>query len=178
MTHDLRSFAGLALTILLAAGLAWAGSQHGSHYQGMPVFALCGVLAFGINWLAFVPAYHWQTERFYDLTGSATFLTLVLVAVSLVGTPHPRSAILVALVALWALRLGPFLFVRVIRDGGDGRHPLREDAEHDGREETGGGEAEGEGHDLADEARRVDAQNACHHHGEADHHQSCLAHQI
>ena len=39
---------------------------------GIPVFALAVAAAFIIQWLAFIPAYLRQTERFYDLTGGVT----------------------------------------------------------------------------------------------------------
>ena len=88
---------------------------------GLPVFALCGILAFAVNWIAFLPAYLSQTERFFDLTGSFTYLSLVLLALALRDEPDPRSLLLAVLVVLWAARLGSFLFRRITRDGGDGR---------------------------------------------------------
>jgi len=54
---------------------------------GIPLFALCGALAFAINWVAFAPAYRWQTERYFDLTGSASYLALVGLAWGL-GEPR------------------------------------------------------------------------------------------
>ena len=54
----------------LAIVMAWAGGQHGSQLAGLPVFAWCALLAFALQWLAFVPAYIYQTERYYDF-GSA-----------------------------------------------------------------------------------------------------------
>ena len=33
-------------------------------------------LAFAIQWIAFIPAYIFQTEKFYDLTGSLTYLSV------------------------------------------------------------------------------------------------------
>ena len=39
------------------------------------------VLAFIIQWVCFIPAYLLQTEKFYDLTGSLTYLSLVLFSV-------------------------------------------------------------------------------------------------
>ena len=35
------------------------------------------ILAFIIQWIAFLPAYVFQTEKFYDLTGSLTYLSVV-----------------------------------------------------------------------------------------------------
>ncbi len=87
----------------------------------MPLFALCAALAVGIQWVAFVPAYLRRTERFYDLTGSVTYLTVTAVAFGLGPPSDDRSVLLAALVAVWAVRLGTFLFARIRADGSDRR---------------------------------------------------------
>jgi len=79
------------------------------------------LLAYVINWVAFVPANRAKTERFYDLTGSITYLTVTAVAVALSDDLDVRSVIVAAMVGIWAARLGTFLFRRVRRDGRDGR---------------------------------------------------------
>lgn len=122
MSSDRSRQAWLALPVILAigAGMAWAGSRHGAEVAGWPVFALCGALAFGVNWVAFVPAWLAQTERYYDLVGSLTYGTLVVVALTASGG-GARAWLLGGLVALWAARLGSFLFKRISEDGSDGR---------------------------------------------------------
>lgn len=122
MTKDeTQSVIATPLIIGVGAAIAWAGSQGGGTVGGLPVFALCGILAFGINWLVFVHAYRAQTERFFDLTGSLTYASLVVVALALADAPGPRSFLLGAMVIVWAARLGSFLFARIRRDGSDGR---------------------------------------------------------
>jgi steroid 5-alpha reductase family enzyme len=120
--HPRTRQALLALPAILLAGatIAWAGSQGGSEIGGRPLFALCGALAFGVNWLVFLPAYFYQTERYFDLTGSLTYLSLVGTAAWL-GPGRSRGLLLAALVAIWATRLGLFLFLRIRADGSDGR---------------------------------------------------------
>ena len=112
--------AAVAVSVAIGVAISWAGSQGGTTLGALPVFALCGLLSFGINWLVFVPAYVFQTERYFDLTGSVTYLSIVGVAL-VSGTPDVRALILGAMVAVWAVRLGGFLFARIRRDGGDGR---------------------------------------------------------
>jgi steroid 5-alpha reductase family enzyme len=109
------------LSLLVGAAVAWAGSHGSALAAGVPVFALCGAIAFVVNWLAFVPAYFFQTEHYYDLTGSLTYLTLVAVAFGLSGPLEPRALLLGLLVVIWAVRLGSFLFLRIRKDGSDGR---------------------------------------------------------
>jgi len=108
-------------SLLLVGGLAWAGSQGGSLVAGLPLFALCAGFALAVQWIAFVPAYAARTERFYDLTGSLTYLSVTAIAVALGPTPDVRSGLLAALVAVWAARLGTFLFARIRADGKDRR---------------------------------------------------------
>ena len=112
----------IALPVILSIGAAigWAGSQGSVEAFGWPLFALCGVVAFAVNWLLFVPAYLYQTERYFDLTGSLTYLTLVALGLAL-GPANARAQLIGALVAIWAARLGSFLFRRILEDGSDGR---------------------------------------------------------
>jgi steroid 5-alpha reductase family enzyme len=116
-----NSLAAIPVILLIAAAITWAGSQAGVRAAGLAVFAWCAVLAFAINWIAVVPAWLRQTERYYDLTGSLTYLCLVAIALGLRGEADPRAWLLGLLVTVWALRLGSFLFARIRRDGGDGR---------------------------------------------------------
>ena len=118
---NLRALIGSAVAVLVAVGLALAGSQGGAKVGGFPVFALGVALAFAINWLVFIPAYLMRTEKFYDLTGSITYLTVMIVSLALAPTRDARSWILLGMVAVWALRLGSFLFMRIKSAGEDRR---------------------------------------------------------
>jgi steroid 5-alpha reductase family enzyme len=115
------SLVALPVVLLVAAGVALAGSQGGQALAGIPVFAVGFALAFVIQWIAFIPAYLNQTEKFFDLTGSLTYLTVMVVAVLLAGAFDVRSLLLLALVIIWAVRLGSFLFRRIQRAGVDER---------------------------------------------------------
>ena len=79
------------------------------------------VLAFIIQWACFIPAYLLQTEKFYDLTGSITYLTLVLFAVFSSKSFDNTSLIVCGCITVWAIRLGSFLFLRIKKDGEDKR---------------------------------------------------------
>ena len=79
------------------------------------------ILAFIIQWVCFIPAYLLQTEKFYDLTGSVTYLTLVLFSVFSTSSLGYASVIVCACVSVWAIRLGSFLFFRIKKDGEDKR---------------------------------------------------------
>jgi steroid 5-alpha reductase family enzyme len=115
------SIVGTLVAVLIGALIAWAGSQGGTTVGSMPVFALIVCYAFVVQWLAFVPSYLGQTERYYDLTGSFTYISAIVLAVVLSGATDARSILLLVLVLVWAGRLGQFLFRRVRRAGKDDR---------------------------------------------------------
>ncbi|GAB1471270.1 DUF1295 domain-containing protein [Chloroflexota bacterium] len=116
-----RSWIAIVIVILIAVGLAFAGSQGGATINGLPLFALGILLAFVIQWIAFVPAYSLQTEKFYDLTGTITYLTVMVAALLLSPSIDLRAMLLTGIIAIWTIRLGSFLFLRIRAAGEDRR---------------------------------------------------------
>ena len=118
---DRNALLAVFVIVLVGVGIAWAGRQGGATVAGIPVFALCVGLAFLIQWLVFIPAYLLQSERFYDLTGSFTYISVTVIAVLLSPVVDGRSILLLGLVVIWAVRLGTFLFRRIQKAGKDAR---------------------------------------------------------
>lgn len=110
-----------AIAILIGAAMSWAGGDGGERVGRIPVFALCGALAFAINWLAFIPSALKQTEHYYDLVGGITYITVTLVAVFLSRELDLRAMLVAAMVIAWSLRLTTFLVLRISRTGRDRR---------------------------------------------------------
>ena len=82
------------------------------------------VLIFVIQWIAYIPAFIFKTEKFYDLTGSLTYIAAISFALYSTNTsqsPDLGSLIIGAAIIVWAVRLGSFLFMRVHKDKKDGR---------------------------------------------------------
>ncbi len=120
-SREIRTFIAIAIVLLIAAVVAWAGSQGGYTVNGVPIFAFCVALAFIIQWIGFIPAYIRQTEKFYDLAGSITYLTVIWIAALLNPVVDARTWLLLGIVSIWAVRLGTFLFRRVRAAGEDRR---------------------------------------------------------
>lgn len=126
-----KSVIAIFIALIIGLAVAFAGGQEGSRAGSISLFLLCGILAFAINWSVFVPASIFQTEKYYDLTGSLTYLTIIAVACVFASPLDLRSGLVAAMVAIWALRLGSFLFHRISADGKDVRfdkiktNPLR-----------------------------------------------------
>jgi steroid 5-alpha reductase family enzyme len=117
---DRTALISVPIAVMLGYLVALAGSQEGTTVAEYPVFALAVGLAFVIQWLAFIPAYLLQSEKFYDLTGSITYILVVLVTLYFSGV-DARSLLLSILVLVWAVRLGSFLFRRIHKVKKDGR---------------------------------------------------------
>ena len=122
MKRDKKSLSiGILIATALGLLLAFAGSDKGVAVSGMAVFMLCCVFAYALNWIVFIPANIAQTERYYDLTGSLTYIGMILIAVCLSGPLDERATIVAIMVGVWAVRLGSFLYIRIKQDGGDTR---------------------------------------------------------
>jgi len=91
---------------------------------GLVLIQQAVLIAFLIQWILFVPAYLYQTEKFYDLAGSATYISVVSyisLKSDLAKNFNIGSILLASFIILWAIRLGSFLFTRIQKSGEDKR---------------------------------------------------------
>ena len=109
------------VSILIGLLIATAGSEGSVNFNGVALFAICASISYVLHWLIFIPSFIYQTEHYFDLTGSISYLTGVGVAFYLNPSVDPRDLIIGAMIVIWAVRLGTFLFMRVKQDGKDGR---------------------------------------------------------
>ena len=80
--------------------------------------------AFIIQWVLFVPAYLFQTEKFFDISGSFTYIFVVSYILCSNYTSsgiNYGNILLSSFIIIWAIRLGSFLFFRIKKDGEDKR---------------------------------------------------------
>lgn len=120
MNQNVISAVGILAAIVIATLISIAGAQEGIELAGMPALFLFGLVAFAVQWLAFVPAFIFQTEKYFDLIGSITYVGLAIAAL-LFSTKEPGAILIAFMVMIWALRLGSFLFIRVKKAGHDSR---------------------------------------------------------
>ena len=78
------------------------------------------LIAFIIQWVLFIPAYLMQTEKFYDLSGSFTYI-FIISYVYYKSDYNLGNLILSLFIIIWAVRLGSFLFFRIQKAGEDKR---------------------------------------------------------
>ena len=115
------SLTGIIASVAIGAAILVAGSTESLSVYNLPLFALCGAIGFILHWAIFIPSYLFKTEHYFDLTGSISFITTVIVALVLSPQLDIRDIVIGAMVAIWALRLGSFLFWRVKKQGKDNR---------------------------------------------------------
>jgi steroid 5-alpha reductase family enzyme len=118
---DFYALITLPIIVLMGLGVAFAGGQNGFSVFGVSVFVFCVGLVFVIQWVAFIPAYLTQSERFFDLVGGFTYILVIALSVFLSAVMDGRSLLLLTLVVVWAGRLGLFLFRRIHKAGRDDR---------------------------------------------------------
>ncbi|XP_018105658.1 uncharacterized protein XB5780651.S [Xenopus laevis] len=85
------------------------------------VLCACLGLSLGIQWVLWVIAALFHTEKFYDLAGSGTFILLAHLSLRWTGTRFLRQQVQTGLITVWGVRLGTFLFLRILKDGHDRR---------------------------------------------------------
>ena len=112
------------LSILIGVLIAMAGSDGSETYNGMSLFIICASVSFVLHWIIFIPSFAFQTEHYFDLTGSISYLSAVALAFYLNPSVDPRDLLIGLLIVVWAVRLGSFLFMRVKQDGKDDRFTI------------------------------------------------------
>ena len=113
-----------ALINLLFSLIAFSITYSIALLTGLQVIQQAVIIAFLIQWILFVPAFYYQTEKFYDLAGSATYISVVsyisfqsYFAINI----NVGNILLASFIMLWAIRLGSFLFTRIHKSGEDKR---------------------------------------------------------
>lgn len=124
MSGTKRSLISLTIVVfvtLIGLAFAWFAGANGATQGEYSVFFLCALVAFAVNWLAYIPSAIAQTEKYYDFVGSLTYLSIITAACLLAGPLDTRAIVAAAMVTIWCVRLGTFLFSRIQDSGHDSR---------------------------------------------------------
>ena len=111
-----------SLKELLFALVAFTLSYSVAHITEIEIVKDAVLLAFLIQWVLFVPAYIFQTEKFYDLSGSLTYISVVSFCFynNYESNNINLGNLIISLtIIIWAIRLGSFLFIRIKKAGED-----------------------------------------------------------
>lgn len=109
------------ISIVITQGIAWLVSNPGQYMlqklAGISILIQWIVYIFQASGIVFGNK---RSEKFYDLTGSITYFTLILISFFSIGWKKAslRQSILSTFVLIWCSRLGSFLFSRISKEGG------------------------------------------------------------
>ena len=118
---------GSAVSIILGFSVAYIVGQNSMDFFGFPLLIFCFLYSYIVHWIFFIHAYIFQTEHYFDATGSFTYISLsvILILNSVFNSDfqdlNPYTYLIGIMVILWSLRLGIFLFKRVKDVGQDVR---------------------------------------------------------
>ena len=119
------SIIGSAVSIILGFLVAYIVGQNSVDFFGFPLLIFCFLYSYIVHWIFFIHAYIFQTEHYFDATGSFTYISLSIILIfnsifnsSFEGL-NPYTYLIGIMVILWSLRLGMFLFKRVKDVGQD-----------------------------------------------------------
>jgi len=121
------SILGSAVSIILGFLVAYIVGQNSVDFFGFPLLIFCFLYSYIVHWIFFIHAYIFQTEHYFDATGSFTYISLsvILILNSIFSSSfeglNPYTYLIGIMVILWSLRLGMFLFKRVKDVGQDVR---------------------------------------------------------
>ena len=119
----IRDFGAIALCILLAYLVAIAASVDGVFFSGIPIILLCAIVSFVTHWMIAAPSLITSSEKYFDFTGMVATLLVVLTAMfallSSGAEASIRSVFVASFVSVWTLRLGIFLYKRIVKAGED-----------------------------------------------------------
>jgi steroid 5-alpha reductase family enzyme len=112
---------GCLISASIAIAYALAAGHNSRTYAGIPSFYIIVAIIHLIQIIAFIPAKIFNTEMFYDLTGSITYQLVITFCLLSSDYLTNKQIIAASLVVIWALRLGSFLFYRILKSGHDSR---------------------------------------------------------
>ena len=119
----IRDYGAIALCILLAYLVAIAASVDGVFFSGIPIILLCAIVSFLTHWMIAAPSLITSSEKYFDFTGMVATLLVVLTAMfallSSGAQVSIRSVFVASFVSVWTLRLGIFLYKRIVKAGED-----------------------------------------------------------
>lgn len=118
----MKSILVVIFVSLFSLAFAFYAGVHSVEIFGFNAFLICAVIALLVNWIAFVPSAIAQSDKYYDSFGAITYLSTTGFAVWAVlearGEIDTRAIVLATMVALWCIRLGTFLYIRIKAKGG------------------------------------------------------------
>lgn len=107
----------ISVAVLISQLVAYFGAEKGTRFLNYIALYIMAV-----QWIAFLFFSgifgNAPTEKFYDLTGSLTYISVLLYVYFTRATRSWRQTLIAVFALIWSARLGYFLFRRISRNNG------------------------------------------------------------
>lgn len=108
--------------IFLFLFATWLDSTFNTKHIGNTYyFTNISLICVCCHWLSFIPSYIYSTDNIFDITGEITFLVTIIYSLSQIEIYSIRNMAVNGMCTLWVIRLGVFLFIRILNRGKDFR---------------------------------------------------------
>lgn len=125
MKIHLKDIFNVLIILILSIVFAFFANPKLIDIQNIPIFILIMFSIYFIHWIVFLPSFIIRSEKYFDITGTFAYLfSLSLILYFLITTQNVikvRSLTVFMLISIWSIRLGYFLFSRIIREKQDKR---------------------------------------------------------
>ena len=125
MKDNIKDLTAIVACILTAYFVANAATVEDALLYGIPVILFCAGVSFVVHWIVAIPSLVTSSEKYFDFTGMvATLLVVAAAMFALLSSGQQasiRSTIVAIFVSIWTLRLGTFLYKRIVKSGEDKR---------------------------------------------------------
>ena len=109
------------VVLTLSSLFAYCLGGHSRNLWGYPIAWILVAYSLLLQVVVAIPSMIFNTEKYYDLTGSLTFISITAIATFTNNTLAIEQIIAAGMVFAWAGRLGSFLFLRILKVGQDSR---------------------------------------------------------
>lgn len=116
-----RYYIPIAVLIFLSYIVSVLGASNSYNIYGIPGTVFLFFITFILQVIFFIPSYLLRTEKFYDISACITYITVVSIGLYHSSDLSSIKILVSSMVIFWSIRLGFFLFRRILRDGVDRR---------------------------------------------------------
>ena len=75
------SILGSVISIILGFLVAFIVGKNSVDFLGFPLLIFCFLYSYIVHWIFFTHAYIFQTEHYFDATGSFTYISLSIILI-------------------------------------------------------------------------------------------------
>ena len=118
---SIKHFFSTIIVLLIIICITYLLSFDSIKINNFPIVYIFTIIILILNTLSFMHSYVFKTDIFFDLIGSISFISVGVTSLILITDVDANQILIFFLLIFWALRLGPFLFIRRLSAGPDER---------------------------------------------------------